>query len=127
VGYRISSIAFDAARGEPIAAPDSNNALADVLTNQDTTACPDRCFRPVGLAFDSAGRLWMSSDSTGEIYVLQRTGGSGSGVFVQPGGSSGGGGNNGGNNNAAIGLWTKETMLLGWSVAAALGVWLAVF
>jgi hypothetical protein len=65
----------------------------------------------------------MSSDSTGEIYVLQRTGKSGSGVFVQPSGGSGGGGNN----NAAAGLWTKETMLLGWSVAAALGVWLAVF
>lgn len=82
----------------------------------------------------------MSSDSTGEIYVLQRTGEAGAGKFVQPpasgGGGSGGGagnengngnGNGGGNKNAAIGLWTRETMVFAWSAAAALGAWLAVF
>jgi len=78
----------------------------------------------------------MSSDSTGEIYVLQRTGESGAGKFVQPpasGGDGGGGGagngdgNGGGNKNAAVGLWTRETMVFAWSAAAALGVWLAVF
>ena len=134
MGYRVASIAFNAATGEPVAAPDSSSALTDVLTNQNTTVCPDKCFRPVGLAFDSAGRLWMSSDSTGEIYVLQRTGESGPGKFVQPPASSGtgsGSGSNGGNENtgtknAAAGLWTKETMVLGWSVVAAVGVWLVV-
>ncbi|KAK4151580.1 L-sorbosone dehydrogenase [Chaetomidium leptoderma] len=120
VGYRMSSIAFNAATGEPVAAPDSNDALTDVLTNRDNKACPDGCFRPVGMAFDGAGRLWMSSDSTGEIYVLQRTGESGDGRFVQPD-------DGGGHENGAAGLWTRERSVLGWSVAAAIGVWLAVF
>ena len=31
-----------------------------------------KCFRPVGVAFDAKGRLYMSSDSTGEIYVIER-------------------------------------------------------
>ncbi len=30
------------------------------------------CFRPVGLTWDSKDRLWMSSDTTGEIYVLMK-------------------------------------------------------
>ncbi|KKY35861.1 putative glucose sorbosone dehydrogenase [Diaporthe ampelina] len=30
------------------------------------------CFRPVGVAIDAKGRVFMSSDTTGEIYVLQR-------------------------------------------------------
>lgn len=39
--------------------------------------CPGNCFRPAGLAIDSEDRVWFSSDSTGEIFVLQRTGSSG--------------------------------------------------
>lgn len=72
VGYRLSSIAFS--NGEPVAASDSKTAAVDVLTNPSLGACPDNCFRPVGLAFDSAGRLFMTSDSTGDIWVLQNTG-----------------------------------------------------
>ncbi|KAH7040306.1 glucose sorbosone dehydrogenase [Microdochium trichocladiopsis] len=67
-GYRLSSIAF--ANGEPVAAADSKTALVDVLSNPSLTACPDNCFRPVGLAIDSANRLFMTSDSTGDIWVL---------------------------------------------------------
>ena len=79
----------------------------------------------------------MSSDATGEIYVLQRTGESGPGKFVQPpassgsGSGSGSGGSdsngNGGTKNAAAGLWKRETMALGGSVVAAVGIWLVVF
>ncbi|KAK0710154.1 soluble quino protein glucose/sorbosone dehydrogenase, partial [Lasiosphaeria miniovina] len=72
-GYRLASVAFNADTGEPVASPDSNDALTDILTNANQTDCPDKCFRPVGLAFDAAGRLWMTADSTGEIYVLQKT------------------------------------------------------
>jgi hypothetical protein len=46
------------------------------MTNADNSKCPDLCFRPVGLALDSKGRVFMSSDSTGEIYVLAKTGAS---------------------------------------------------
>ena len=31
------------------------------------------CYRPVGLAFDMYGNLWMTSDSTGELYVISRS------------------------------------------------------
>lgn len=72
-GYVLSSVEFDGSTGAPTAQPDSNSATADVLSNADLSSCPDSCFRPVGLAWDSQGRLFMSSDSTGEIYVLQRS------------------------------------------------------
>jgi hypothetical protein len=58
--------------GEPVAAPDNTTAAIDIFSNVDNKACPDNCFRPTGLAFDSQGRLFMSSDATGEIYVIAR-------------------------------------------------------
>lgn len=63
--------------------------MLDIMTNPDNTVCPGDCFRPAGLAFDSAGRLWMSSDTTGEIFVLAKVEEQGSsssspGVFVMP-------------------------------------------
>ncbi|TVY33621.1 L-sorbosone dehydrogenase [Lachnellula subtilissima] len=70
-GYKVSSIAFS--NGSPVASPDSTNSLTDIMTNPDNSKCPDNCFRPVGLALDSLGRLFMSSDATGEIYVLVKT------------------------------------------------------
>ena len=44
------------------------------MINPDNSKCPEDCFRPVGLALDSKERLFMSSDSTGEIYVLVKSG-----------------------------------------------------
>lgn len=84
-GYVLSSVEFDGNTGAPVAQRDSNSATTDVLSNADLSRCPDSCFRPVGLAWDTQGRLFMSSDSTGEIYVLQRsetsaTGGTGTGT-----------------------------------------------
>ncbi|KAF8909721.1 hypothetical protein CPB84DRAFT_1765299 [Gymnopilus junonius] len=40
-------------------------------TNLNT--CPGSCIRPVGLAFGSDGRLYVSSDSSGELFVIERT------------------------------------------------------
>lgn len=67
-GYKLSVIPF--AGGEPVAAPNNNTATTDILTNADNSVCPKQCLRPVGIAFDKQGRLFLSSDSTGEIYVL---------------------------------------------------------
>lgn len=73
VGYKLSAIRFDADAGQPVESSDSTTAATtDVLSNADNSQCPDGCFRPVGLAWDSQGRLFMSSDATGEIYVLQQ-------------------------------------------------------
>ncbi|KAI9151918.1 L-sorbosone dehydrogenase [Paramyrothecium foliicola] len=79
VGYTVSSIAFNTANGQPEAEQSSNTAAVNVLSNPDLGNCPGNCFRPAGLTFDSEGRLWFTSDTTGEIFVLQRTGNSGNG------------------------------------------------
>lgn len=71
VGYKLSTIAF--ANGSPVAASDSKTALTDIFTNQNNSNCPNSCFRPVGLARDGQGRIFMSSDATGEIWVLMKT------------------------------------------------------
>lgn len=71
VGYKVSSLVFSA--GSPTAAQNSTNSTIDIFANADNSKCPDNCFRPVGLALDGKDRLWVSSDSTGELYVLART------------------------------------------------------
>ncbi|KAF8899269.1 hypothetical protein BD779DRAFT_1690909 [Infundibulicybe gibba] len=40
-------------------------------TNLNT--CPGTCIRPVGLAFSADGKLYVSSDSSGELFVIQRS------------------------------------------------------
>ncbi|PFH62740.1 hypothetical protein XA68_12168 [Ophiocordyceps unilateralis] len=72
IGYRIAVVTFNNATGEPTSPRDSSDAAADVLTVPNLADCPDRCFRPVGLALDGSGRLWFSSDSSGEVFVLHR-------------------------------------------------------
>ncbi|RYP76507.1 hypothetical protein DL771_001741 [Monosporascus sp. 5C6A] len=67
-GYVLSSVTF--ADGAPVDPPTSTTSLRSILSNADLGRCPDECFRPAGLALDAQGRLFMSSDSTGEIYVL---------------------------------------------------------
>ncbi len=69
-GCKISVVQF--AIGEPVANSTSMTAAVDVVANQDNSQCPGKCFRPVGLAWDSRGRLFFSSDATGEIYVVSR-------------------------------------------------------
>ena len=69
-GYRLASIAFEPSEGSPVAMKSSTTAAVDVLTNRDISQCPNECFRPVGLAWDARERLWMSSDTTGEIFIL---------------------------------------------------------
>ena len=70
VGYKVSVLPFQ--NGEPVAKPNNNTAITDILSNADNSVCPDHCFRPVGMSFDSKGRLFVSSDATGEIYVIER-------------------------------------------------------
>jgi hypothetical protein len=73
IGYKVSVVGFE--NGEPTEPANSNRAAVDIVSNADVSRCPDECFRPVGLAFDRRGRLFMSSDSTGEIYVITQADG----------------------------------------------------
>ncbi|PVH82207.1 soluble quino protein glucose dehydrogenase [Cadophora sp. DSE1049] len=81
VGYKVSSIDFIS--GSPVAAGDSRTATTDIMSNPDLSACPGNCFRPVSLAMDTKGRMFMSSDATNEIWVLAK---------ASAGTSTGGGG-----------------------------------
>ena len=83
-GYKVGSVAFS--DGQPVDRLSSRSALSDVMTNPTLDNCPDECFRPVGLAWDGEGRLWVTSDSTGEIYVLRKASGDEEG-FVTEGGA----------------------------------------
>jgi hypothetical protein len=69
-GYKISMVPFE--NGQPLATPDNTTASMDVFGNLDNKVCPEQCFRPAGLAFDNNGRLFMTSDASGEIYVVIR-------------------------------------------------------
>jgi sugar lactone lactonase YvrE len=69
------AIDFDSSTGMPTEPADSNTAVIPIMSNVDNTKCPGGCFRPVGLAFDSKGNLFMTSDSTGEIYIITSTDG----------------------------------------------------
>lgn len=71
-GYKVGTVRFD--NGEPVEPSTSNTALTDIVSNQDNSRCPRNCFRPVAMAWDRQGRLFFSSDSTGEIYVITRAG-----------------------------------------------------
>ena len=68
VGYKLSVIPFT--NGEPVASSNNKTSTTDIFANADNSKCPDHCFRPVGIAFDNQGRLFVSSDATGEIYVI---------------------------------------------------------
>lgn len=53
-------------------AADSQTAAVDIFANADNLKCSDECFRPVGFAIDGQGRVFVSSDATGELYVLAK-------------------------------------------------------
>ncbi|CAK7205709.1 hypothetical protein SEUCBS139899_008488 [Sporothrix eucalyptigena] len=72
-GYAVGSFTVDNSTGLPTSASSSTSFLTNILSNGDISKCPGDCFRPVGLAWDASGRLYISSDTTGEIYVLSKS------------------------------------------------------
>lgn len=98
VGYKLSTIAF--ASGSPVAPANSRDAAVDIMSNANVTACGDGiCLRPVGLVLDDQERIFMSSDATGEIWVVRRTGA----------GPSAGSGTGGGNTPSGTGTAPSNT------------------
>ena len=87
-GYKLSRLSF--ANGEPVANSSNNTAYTDIFANMDNSQCPDNCFRPVGIAVDGSGRLFMSSDATGEIYIIAKEQGANGSFSGGSGGSSSG-------------------------------------
>ena len=115
-GYKMSMIKF--ANGEPIAAANSNSSYMDIFANVDNSKCPDNCFRPVGIAIDKLGRLFVSSDGTGEVYVVTRDEAS-SGTAP----ASGGGSSSGGKTSGAGQRWASSLVAV---VFAVIGLCFAI-
>jgi len=70
-GYMVGTVAFGP-DGEPTAPANSDTSLTPIFANRDNSRCSSNCFRPVGMAFDRQGRMFVASDASGEIYVVQR-------------------------------------------------------
>ena len=115
-GYKVSTIQF--ANGEPVAAADSNTSYTDIFMNTDNSVCPASCFRPVSMAFDSKGRMFVSSDASGEIYVVLKDEGS-NGTSGSTGGSSGGS-SSGGKKSGASRLWSNSTFMMLFAISVLL-------
>ncbi|KAJ7935367.1 hypothetical protein B0H13DRAFT_525180 [Mycena leptocephala] len=44
-----------------------------IIQAANLTSCPGSCIRPVGLAFSRSGVLYVSSDSSGELFVVEKS------------------------------------------------------
>lgn len=67
-GYRLSRIAFK--DGQPVEPSTSTTAAVNIMQNSNLGSCPNSCFRPTSMAWDSKDRLFMTSDTTGEIFII---------------------------------------------------------
>ncbi|KAL4267826.1 hypothetical protein AB1N83_001358 [Pleurotus pulmonarius] len=62
-GYGVVHVPF------PITSP--TQASPFIVQAADLSTCPGTCIRPVGLSFSKDGRLYVSSDSSRELFVIQ--------------------------------------------------------
>lgn len=117
VGYNLASVNF--ANGQPVEPTTSKKSLINILANPDISVCPDHCFRPAGVVLDSQGRLFMSSDSTGEIYVLAK------GEMTAGGGGGGGSGTTPATDTNGSGIFRSYLGAAeGWCLGLILLAWL---
>ncbi|KAI1775819.1 hypothetical protein F4818DRAFT_441097 [Hypoxylon cercidicola] len=85
-GYKLVAVPFtrhgDTGDYTPAAAPDSKEGYTDIFYPPNEGNCSSTtCVRPVGLVFDAAGRLYMSSDTSGEVFMLSNGQGSFNGTY----------------------------------------------
>ncbi|KAH7096098.1 soluble quino protein glucose dehydrogenase [Auriculariales sp. MPI-PUGE-AT-0066] len=75
-GYKVVVVPGTTSGGAwlPSASLNNNKGYTDILWNSDLSVCSGSCFRPVGLSWNAAGTgLYVSSDSTGEIFFLRKS------------------------------------------------------
>lgn len=58
------------ANGNPIKRSHEGDAEEMLMWNADNTDCDNHCFRPTGLLLDKKSRLFMTSDATGEMFLV---------------------------------------------------------
>lgn len=77
VGFKVIQVPFNQARTGfgPAAVGNATEMWEDVMWNESVEKCSTTsCFRPVSMAMDSRGRIYVSSDSPaeGEVVLLER-------------------------------------------------------
>ncbi|ROT38019.1 soluble quino protein glucose dehydrogenase [Sodiomyces alkalinus F11] len=118
-GYTLSVVQFN--DGEPVEPATSHDSVTHIMSMADLTTCPDNCFRPMAIAWGPSGRVFLTSDSTGELYIIERRAdgpsGTQSGTIERPEetGSPDGGDDP---DSAAVGVSAVQS--LGLAVAAVL-------
>jgi glucose/arabinose dehydrogenase len=76
-GYKLISIPFKSTSSgyAPVAALNNAKGFTDVFYSPSENTCSStRCARPVGLVFDAQGRIYMTSDASGELFLLSQAG-----------------------------------------------------
>ncbi|CAE6437204.1 unnamed protein product [Rhizoctonia solani] len=71
-GYSVIRIPW--AGDAPAALSNSAQGYERLVYAPDLTRCPGQCIRPVGLAFGRQGQLYVTSDETGEVFVIENRG-----------------------------------------------------
>lgn len=66
VEYSVSVVKFGS-NGEPTEPSSSASALTPIFSNTNATTCSNNCFHPPGPAWGRNSRLYLTSDTTGEI------------------------------------------------------------
>ncbi|RDB18470.1 hypothetical protein Hypma_000295 [Hypsizygus marmoreus] len=66
-GYGVVHVPF------PLGTANSVAPYSFLVQATELKTCPGSCIRPVGLAFGKDGRLYVSSDSSGELFVIERS------------------------------------------------------
>lgn len=65
--YYVFFIRIPWSGNSPAASNTSGNGYSFVVQAADLSKCLEECIRPVGIAFDSKGQMFVSSDATGEV------------------------------------------------------------
>ncbi|RPA85820.1 soluble quino protein glucose dehydrogenase [Ascobolus immersus RN42] len=77
VGYSVGYIPFKGTGNvEPEATEEeSQTAVRNILVAPDLGRCPDDCFRPTGITFNSKGQMFVTSDSKKSLVFVSHNGG----------------------------------------------------
>lgn len=71
VGYHVAVLDFSD-DGQPRKTSGEKDPETRVMWNEDLGSCPDACFRPAGVAVGREGQVFVTADSTGDLWVLTR-------------------------------------------------------
>ncbi|KAG8738889.1 hypothetical protein FRC10_006406 [Ceratobasidium sp. 414] len=70
-GHKVIRIPWAKNQDQPAAPYGSRNGYVTVVSAPDPTNCNGTCIRPVSFAWDKLGKLYVSSDATGEVFVIK--------------------------------------------------------